>query len=228
LTDIVTRVFKYNHEKARGLYLVNGDHNHMLSAIAGVFAGTGKIPIVVYIDLHADSRPVEDGPHSGTWCAEAFSNHWIESAYVIGLNALANSGPTLDNLDIFGAVYREYTWDRNKAGDTSLEIAAREISAEINQRHGSDFPVILSICGDSVQGLPSSAGTGTIGYSVDEVYKFIALMSRSCNVSCLTVAELKTSLQPSAAPLIGEFLTQCLHIYHQNLRLYDKKAKLST
>ena len=134
----------------------------------------------------------------------------------MGLNALANSGPTIKNLDDYGAVYRNYTWDRIKAGDSSLEAAAIEIAGDISSQYGSEVPVILSICGDSVLGLPSSAGTGAIGYSVDDVYRFIALVTRSCKVSSLTVAELKTSLQPTSSAVIGEFLTQCLHIYHEN------------
>lgn len=134
----------------------------------------------------------------------------------MGLNALANSGPTIQNLDDYGAVYRDYTWDRIKSGDSSLETAAIEIARDITGRYGSDVPVILSICGDSVLGLPSSAGTGAIGYSADDVYRFIALVSRRCKVCSLTVAELKTSLQPTSSALIGEFLTQCLHIYHEN------------
>lgn len=80
------------------MYLVNGDHNHMASAIEGVIAGhsgtyssnttptptttpttTRPTPVaVVYVDLHADSRPVEDGPHSGTWCSEALAKQQIE------------------------------------------------------------------------------------------------------------------------------------------------------
>ena len=65
------------------VYLVNGDHDHMTSAVGGVIA-RGKYgavdevdgsqqpvrPAVVYLDLHADSRPLADGPHSGTWCSQ--------------------------------------------------------------------------------------------------------------------------------------------------------------
>lgn len=80
LTDIIARAYTQNHVHTQGVYLVNGDHNHMLSAIAGVKFGLGgsASPVVVYIDIHADSRPVEDGPHSGTWCSEAFQYGWIE------------------------------------------------------------------------------------------------------------------------------------------------------
>lgn len=66
------------------VYLVNGDHNHMLSAIQGVSGAFSRgqtvptRPVVIYVDLHADSRPIEDGPHSGTWCSEAFANGWVE------------------------------------------------------------------------------------------------------------------------------------------------------
>lgn len=219
LTDVLSRLFScHKRGQAKGVFLVNGDHNHMLSAIGGVYSGTGLKPVIVYVDLHADSRPVEDGPHSGTWCSEAFRNQWVQQAYAVGLNALANSGPTLDNLDAHGAVYSEYTWDKLKSGETSLEAAAEEIATNIQMKFGPEVPVILSICGDSVLHLPSSAGTGTIGYSADEIYKFVSQVCRRCCVLCLTVAELKTSLQPSAAPLVGEFLTQCLHIYHHNSR----------
>jgi hypothetical protein len=70
------------------VYLVNGDHNHMLSAIQGVTSAFSQRntepirPVVIYIDLHADSRPIEDGPHSGTWCSEAFANGWIEQVFL--------------------------------------------------------------------------------------------------------------------------------------------------
>lgn len=81
------------------VYLVNGDHNHMLSAIEGVargFSVDGKVrlrPVVVYIDLHADSRPIEDGPHSGTWCSEAFANGWVEQ--VVDLKGTLLTSPGL-------------------------------------------------------------------------------------------------------------------------------------
>jgi hypothetical protein len=80
LSDVIARAYTENHVHTQGVYLVNGDHNHMLSAIAGVKFGLGGnvSPVVVYIDIHADSRPVEDGPHSGTWCSEAFQYGWIE------------------------------------------------------------------------------------------------------------------------------------------------------
>lgn len=91
----------------RGVYLVNGDHNHMASAIEGVIAGYNNSTVttssnsnatatagtadtagtatpvaVVYVDLHADSRPCQDGPHSGTWCSDALAKHQIEKVYI--------------------------------------------------------------------------------------------------------------------------------------------------
>jgi hypothetical protein len=81
LSNVISSIYAANHSTSslRGgrVYLVNGDHNHMLSAIAAVYS-SGVKPTVVYIDLHADSRPVQDGPHSGTWCSEAFEYGWIE------------------------------------------------------------------------------------------------------------------------------------------------------
>ncbi len=75
---------------------------------------------------------------------------------------------------------------------------------------------LVKPCGDSVLGLPASAGTGMIGYSADETYRFIAHLSSKLNVHALTVAELKTSLDPPKAALVGEFLTQCFYIFYEN------------
>jgi arginase family enzyme len=87
LRNVIAQVFMnssvegvHNGRRA-AVYLVNGDHNHMTSAIEGVLVGTKQKPIVVYIDLHADSRPLEDGPHSGTWCSEAFANKWVDKVF---------------------------------------------------------------------------------------------------------------------------------------------------
>lgn len=135
---------------------------------------------------------------------------------MVGINPLSNSELTLDNLDTHGAVYRPYTWDCIKAGEMTLGRAAADISTDIARKYGSDAPVVVSICGDSVLHLPASAGTRTVGYSADEVYAFVSVLSKQCRVSCLTVAELKTSLDPAAAPAVGEFLTQCLRVYHRN------------
>lgn len=101
LSSVISTVYQSHQQKSKSsntttyprVYLVNGDHNHMLSAIQGVTDGLSTYtndytnnnqdnniitPIVIYIDLHADSRPIEDGPHSGTWCSEAHANGWIE------------------------------------------------------------------------------------------------------------------------------------------------------
>ena len=102
-----------------------------------------------------------------------------------------------------------------------MEQAACEIANKIKLTNPSS-PVIVSVCGDSVLHLPSSAGTGTIGYEASEVYRFLSIICSSCNVSCVTVAELKTSLSPSAAPLVGEFLTQCLLLFHSSISSANK------
>ncbi len=143
-------------------------------------------------------------------------------AFLVGLNPLANSGKTIENLDSFNVDYVPYTWDNIKSGKISMELAAREIADKIKSLNPS-APVIVSVCGDSVLHLPSSAGTGTIGYQAADVYRFLSIISASCNVSCVTVAELKTSLSPSAAPLVGEFLTQCLFVFHSAISSAHKK-----
>lgn len=150
------------------------------------------------------------------------SNHNFYScdcpqAFVVGLNPMGNSGATLANLDAAGegrVVYQPYMWDAIKCGDMSLERAGREIGAQLTALP-PHVPVVLSICGDSVLHIPASAGTGTIGYSAADLYRFVAAVCSARHVDCFTVAELKTTLAPHAAGLVGEFLTQCLYVYHK-------------
>lgn len=203
------------------VFLVNGDHDHMTTAVGGFFEATGAQPVVVYLDIHADSRPAEDGPHSGTWCCEMFDKGWVRHAYCVGLNPLSNSGATLENMDTRGVKYEPYVWDYIKSGEMSLTQCADDVISSIHAtvKPGDGIPpVILSICGDSVLGLPASAGTGTVGYSTDAVYSFIARICKNLPVTCLTVAELKTSLAPHNASLVGEFLTQVLYLFQRCVR----------
>ena len=257
IISIIYQFYKSQQQQQQQLtyprvYLINGDHNHMLSAIQGVTDGLSSYsnnnqqssqiirPIVIYIDLHADSRPIEDGPHSGTWCSEAHANGWIEQvntnkkidfspfnfnqnsflflfkAYCIGLNPLANSQLTLENLENSGTIYQRYTWTEIKSKNITFNQIGNEIIHDIQTKFSLNHPIILSICGDSVLHLPSSAGTNTIGYSSDSIYEVISLLIQQLNVTCFTVAELKTSLNPSQASNIGEFLTQCLFLYHHH------------
>jgi hypothetical protein len=130
---------------------------------------------------------------------------------------MGNSGATLANLDAAGeqrVSYKPYMWDAIKCGSMTMQRAGEDIGRQLAALP-SHVPVVLSICGDSVLHLPASAGTGTIGYSADELYRFVAAICSSRHVDCFTVAELKTSLNPQAAGLIGEFLTQCLYVYHK-------------
>ena len=219
-TAILTTVFQSVRPGHAQVYLVNGDHDHMTTAVGSLYAVYKVKPVVINVDLHADARPSEDGPHSGTWCSEIFESEWARTAYCVGLNPLSNSQSTINNLDQHGVVYSPYTWDRLKSGDVTLAQAAHDITDEIldhalsSEHPGGELPpIILSICGDSVLGLPSSAGTDMVGYSVDDVYAFIAGICRRVPVSCLTVAEAKTSLNPHRASCVGEFLTQTLFLY---------------
>jgi hypothetical protein len=139
------------------------------------------------------------------------------------LNPLANSSLTINNLALADAIYEPYTWDHIKSGDISFPQIAQEVIHEIHSKHPNS-PVILSICGDSVLHLPSSAGTGTIGYSADEMHAFVSSICKSLPVVCFTIAELKTSLNPSAAPLVGEFLTQSLFTFQRSCEIYHSSS----
>jgi hypothetical protein len=131
------------------------------------------------------------------------------------LNPLANSSLTINNLSLAEAIFQPYTWDHIKSGEITFPMIAEQIIDDIHSKHPNS-PVVLSICGDSVLHLPSSAGTGTIGYSADEMYSFVSTISRSLPVVCLTIAELKTSLNPPSAPLVGEFLAQSLFAFQRS------------
>lgn len=107
-----------------------------------------------------------------------------------------------------------------------MKKIGKEIVQDIQQKFGENHPIILSICGDTVLQLPSSAGTNTIGYSSDEIYEVISILIKRLNVTCFTIAELKTSLNPNLQSNVGEFLTQCLFLYHQhNTNKSEKERK---
>lgn len=242
----------YRNDPDNKLYYINGDHNHMTAIVEGFVkaqlpshaASTSTFPlspaalrgvarpVVVYIDLHADCRPVEDGPHSGTWVGDISERGLVDGVYCIGLNPLANTRATVSNMSKYGVKYEDYMWNEIKYGNKFLSNRntqnpqaggnlgvmanmAHDVASQVNRGKVMKPPVILSICGDSVLNLPSSAGTNTVGYSVDEVFRCISVLFEECNVVGFTIAELKTSLGDSTtAGNVGEFLTQALFVYH--------------
>ena len=68
---IVKSVF----ESGARLFYMNGDHNNMAQIVGGFYEAKKVKPVVVYLDFHSDARPMQDGPHSGTWMSEIFARN---------------------------------------------------------------------------------------------------------------------------------------------------------
>ena len=142
------------------MYYINGDHNNMAQIVSGIFEARNVKPIVINLDFHSDARLTEDGPHSGTWLSDGYKRNEIEHTYIVGLSLLSNSDACIDNLERFGVTYRNYTWDQiqmNGGSGLALPAITNEIISDIKKKHGKDYPVIFTIDGDTVCGLPCSA-----------------------------------------------------------------------
>ncbi len=73
---------------------------------------------------------------------------------------ISNSDACITNLNNFGVTYLDYTWDQIQSrGGSRLALPAitEEIIHDIQKRYGKDQPVIFTIDGDTIQGLPCSA-----------------------------------------------------------------------
>jgi arginase family enzyme len=149
------------------LYYINGDHNNMANVISGYHEATQVKPIVINVDFHSDARISQDGPHSGTWLSDAYAREEVAHTYHIGLSLLSNSEACIENLEKYGVTYRDYTWDeiqmRGGSGRALPEIS-QEVIADIQKRFGKDYPVIFTIDGDTVCGLPCSASNELLGF----------------------------------------------------------------
>jgi len=207
-SQIVQDVFR-SDPLARLSYL-NGDHDSMCPIVEGFYNATGQKPIVIYVDLHGDSRSLDQGPHSGNWCTHIHEQGWLKKAYLVGLSPLNNNAETLDNLTKLGVTYEEFTWERLISDNDAFNLAATTIITEIQEQH-PESPVILSICGDSILGLPASDGNTHVGYRVDVIYGFIKRIQDNTNLRIFNVAELKPGLEGSSKG-VSEFLLYALFL----------------
>jgi arginase family enzyme len=172
------------------LYYINGDHNNMANVISGYHEATGTKPIVINLDFHSDARLSKDGPHSGTWLSDAYQREEVAHTYHIGLSLLANSEACIDNLDRFGVTYRDYTWDEIQMRGGSrkaLPEISEEIIRSVEKRFGLAHPVIFTIDGDTVCGLPCSAQNEVLGYPPEDVYPLVAKFTKELNVVAFTI-----------------------------------------
>lgn len=197
--------------------------------VGGFYEAFNKKPIVIYLDLHSDARNTDDGPHSGTWLTEVFEKGYCEKAYAIGISLTSNNSSTIDNMEKFGVVYEDYTWDsiqRMGSSHPLLEIA-KEVVENVKTVHGDEYPVILSVCADTVQGLPCSAQNEVIGYPSEDVYPMIAEITKHLNVQCFNISELKPSLDQTKNMASGEFLATSLYLYASTMSKKDHAKTLN-
>lgn len=146
--------------KHRYLYYINGDHNNMANIISGFYEVRKVKPVVINLDFHSDARRSDDGPHSGTWLSDAYKRGEVAHSYIIGLSLLANSETVMENLEAFGTRFLDFTWDQIQmmgGSRVALPRIADLIIKDIHERFGKDYPVLFTIDGDTVQGLPCSA-----------------------------------------------------------------------
>ncbi len=94
----------------------------------------------------------------------------------------------------------------------------KEIIDDIRRHYGKNYPVILSICADTVSGLPCSASNEVVGYPAEDIYPMMSKFIEDLNVECLNVSELKPSLDKTKNMAAGEFLQYSLYLYSQTLQ----------
>ena len=143
----------------------------------------------------------------------------------MGLSLLANSEACIENLERFGVRYREYTWDEVQmrgGSQRAMREISEEIVKEVKERYGEGQPVIFTIDGDTVCGLPCSASNEVLGYPPEDVYPMISFFAKELNLVSLSIQELKPSLDPSKNLAVGEFLANSLFLFTQTL-LKSKK-----
>ena len=76
-----------------------------------------------------------------------------------------------------------------------------------------DNSVVLCIDGDTVSGLPASAGNTMVGFAAFDVYPMIYKLASQLNVRAYHIAELKPSLDATKESAVGEFLVQATYLF---------------
>jgi arginase family enzyme len=191
---------------------LNGDNNNTFSLIASVEKAFKKKVVLIYLDLHSDCRDTNDGPHSGTWVTQAYENGLVEKAFLVGFSELHNNEACVNNLLKNNVEFVNYTAQKIQSGLTSIKSSVEEIVNIVKYNH-IGHPVVLCIDGDTVCGLPASAGNTVVGFPHFEVYPMIYKLSNELDVKAYHIAELKPSLDVSKSSAVGEFLMQATYLF---------------
>jgi histidine ammonia-lyase len=191
---------------------LNGDNNNTLSLIASSYKNYKQKVVVIYLDIHSDCRDPNDGPHSGTWVTQGYNNNWIEKTFLVGFSELHNNETCVENLLKNKVEFRDYTCQKIQSGQTSIKSVVEDIINNVKTNY-KDNPVVLCIDGDTVSGLPASAGNTVVGFPAFDVYPMIYRISSELNVKAYHIAELKPSLDATKESAVGEFLVQATYLF---------------
>jgi len=201
-----------------GVICLNGDNNNTFSLIASVNRVLGKKVVLIYLDIHSDCRDPEDGPHSGTWVSQAYMNNLIEKSFLIGFSELHNNDTCVENLIKNDVEFEKFTCQKIQSSQVSIKSCVDQIVDILKSKY-NDFPVVLCIDGDSVCGLPASAGNTVVGFPHFDIYPMIYSLASELNIKAYHIAELKPSLDPSKESIVGEFLVQAIYLFLQGIKL---------
>lgn len=197
-------------ESGSNVICLNGDNNNTLSLIGSVKKAYNKKVILIYLDVHSDCRDPYDGPHSGTWVTQAYKNDWIEKSFLVGFSELHNNDTCVENLLKYNVEFQDFTCQKLQSGQKTIKSSVEDIINSVKTFY-RDSPVVLCIDGDSVCGLPASAGNTVVGFPVFEVYPMIYRIASELDVKAYHIAELKPSLDLSKESAVGEFIVQATY-----------------
>ncbi len=157
--------------------VIGGGHNNSYGIVKGISTGLNQEINVLNIDPHADLR-MEEGRHSGNGFRYAYSQGFISKYAVLGLHEIYNNQAILDMFES----------DKNflfETFESGIKLQVHSLTRILNFL---DKKIGLEIDLDGIKNMPSSA-ISPIGYSEEEVLKFIAEISQKKEVLYYHLAE---------------------------------------
>jgi formiminoglutamase len=206
IDERLTRVIKAIVSENKIPIVIGGGHNNAYGIIEGTVVGKqeGNENIsrigVVNLDPHADIRALE-GRHSGNAFSYAFERELLQSYHVIGLQENYNSSATLEKFKKHSSNFSYTTLEAIIDNETSIA----DLVNETMQKMG-ELPVGIEIDFDSIEQAPSSAKTPS-GWQVNDVRKFIRLISKHKNLAYLHLTEAAPESVENDTFLVGKILS---------------------
>jgi len=206
IDERLTRVIKAIVSENKIPIVIGGGHNNAYGLIEGTVAGKQKGDDelsgigVINLDPHADIRALE-GRHSGNPFSYAFERELLKSYHVVGLQENYNSSATLEKFKKHSSSFSYTTLEAIIDDETSMDDLVKEAVQKMGK-----LPVGIEIDFDSIEQAPSSAKTPS-GWPVNDVRKFIRLISKHKNVAYLHLTEAAPESIENDTFLIGKILT---------------------